>query len=177
MNKLSLLICLLTLASPSFALDSVYCNGQRMKYAGDRLYPNAQRVKYAGDFLYPNAQRVSYAGDLLYPNRQRFKYAGDEYYMNGRRVSYAGGLFYPNGQRVKFSGVCYHSNGTRMGRCPNQVRYVERIGNTKVQGKLSLAARAIRGPLELEVDHDSVITYFELHIDGRIGEIGAYCSE
>jgi hypothetical protein len=161
-------------ASAAYAGDEVYCNGQRKVYAGDLLWPNGKRVVYAGDHLYPNGKRVKYAGDLLYPNGGRMVYAGDQLYANGGRVKYAGDLLYPNKQRVVYAGDCYFQNGTRMGSCPSQVRYVERVENFRIEGVLDLNSKeAINQSFELRDGNMTV--YFDVSDNGEISNIDAFC--
>ena len=174
MKKVFLVLAVLISAIQAFAGDEVYCNGQRKVYAGDLLWPNGSRVVYAGDHLYPNGSRVKYAGDLLYPNGSRMEYAGDQLYANGSRVKYAGDLLYPNGQRVQYAGDCYYQNGTRMGSCPAQIRYVERVANYRIEGILDLTLKkAVNKSYELR--NDDMTIYFDVSDKGEISNIDALC--
>lgn len=174
MKRIFLALAVLIATAQAFAGDEVYCNGQRKVYAGDLMWPNGSRVVYAGDHLYPNGQRVKYAGDLLYPNGARMDYAGDQMYANGSRVKYAGDLLYPNGQRVKYAGDCYYQNGTRMGSCPAQIRYVERISNYRIEGLLDLnLKKAVNKSYELR--NEGMTIYFDVSNSGEISNIDALC--
>lgn len=174
MKRIFLALTVLIATAQAFAGDEVYCNGQRKVYAGDVLWPNGKRVVYAGDHLYPNGKRVKYAGDLLYPNGARMVYAGDQLYANGKRVKYAGDLLYPNGQRVVYAGDCYFQSGVRMGSCPSQIRYVERIENFRIEGVLDLnQQKAVNQSYELR---DGAMTvYFDVSENGEISNIDALC--